>query len=174
MVINCNCNESVNVWSVKQYNMFVGKCNVCVQECCQGAVVGKRLLEDFYIVQFSTYIRKWFNAPVLSLPDRDASVIFMFRASACKIVKKYLKNIRWRLWRCSLAKFSRNIWKHIRWRVLRWPVDLVVLVSVWPQSHSLSVYTKFYSHLSSHQYINNLWAKHTIFANCKSFKLSLN
>ena len=46
---------------------------------------------------------------------------------------------------CSLAKFCWNIWKNIRWRVWRWPVDLVVLVSVWPQSHSLSVYTKFYT-----------------------------
>ena len=31
------------------------------------------------------------NAPVLNLPDRDASVIFMFRAVSCKILKKYLK-----------------------------------------------------------------------------------
>ena len=81
--------------------------------CCQDAVVGKLL--NYTVLDI--YIRKWFNAEVLSLLERDASIIFMFRAVSCKIVKKYLKNIRWRLWRCSLAKFSRNIWKNIRWRL---------------------------------------------------------
>ena len=50
--------------------------------CCQDAVVGKLL----NCTVFDIYIRKWFNAEVLSLLERDASIIFMFRALSCKIL----------------------------------------------------------------------------------------